>query len=122
MGVHHGLVVGRIENKSRYLSGLILTIAMGLLVVLSFFKFRRAYYTLFYRIHIILIVVILLYGAIHGAGGMLFGAGLWAFDLLVRMYMKRKHKNANKTMNFEEVGDGLLKLSFEKKDFDYTGG
>jgi len=112
MGAYHGLVVGKVKSDTRHVSGLILVIAMGVLVVMSFFKFRRAFYTWFYRIHMILVVIILGYALIHGAGGVFFGAGLWGFDLLVRMYMKRKHKKVNRTMFLEDKGDGLLKLSF----------
>lgn len=122
MGVYHALVVGKIENKNDYISGLILLIAMGVMVIMSFYKFRRAFYTFFYRVHMILLVVVMLYALIHGAGGIFFGAALWGFDLLVRFYMKRKHRQANKTVKIEEVADGLLKISFEKKEFDYAGG
>ena len=97
-------------------------ILIGLMVMTAFYKFRRIAYNIFYKIHMILVVLVIGLGIFHGAHAIFGGVILWVLDMLIRLKMKNNHKTANKMMKIEKVAEDILKLSFEKKDFEYSGG
>ena len=122
MGIYHATNIRKMKNEYRYITGLILLILIGLMVIMAFYKIRRAIYDIFYKIHMILVVLVLGVAIFHGAPYILLGAILWGCDMIIRLNMKNKHLTANRMMKIEKVGVDILKLSFEKKDFKYCGG
>eukprot|EP00929_Paragymnodinium_shiwhaense_P099732 TRINITY_DN6153_c0_g1_i1.p1 TRINITY_DN6153_c0_g1~~TRINITY_DN6153_c0_g1_i1.p1 ORF type:complete len:586 (-),score=38.63 TRINITY_DN6153_c0_g1_i1:340-2097(-) len=64
-------------------SGLAMTICMGVLCLTSLGPIRRNLFELFVRMHWLTIIVLLLFGAIHGGLHMLIA--FWAVDLIIRV-------------------------------------
>lgn len=122
MGIYHATNIRKIKNEYRYITGVLLLILTGLMVILAFYKIRRAFYDIFYKIHMILVVIVLGLAIFHGAPAIFFGAILWGCDMIIRLNMKYKHRAANQMMQIEKVGVDILKLSFERNDFEYCGG
>ncbi|GAB9474414.1 hypothetical protein Gpo141_00011539 [Globisporangium polare] len=65
-------------------SGAIIFYMLIALFVLSLNPIRRRFYELFLRSHVLLFLGIIVFSAIHGAGLVLVGAGIWAVDMVFR--------------------------------------
>lgn len=65
-------------------SGAIIFYLLLALFVLSLNPIRRRFYELFLRTHVLLFLGIIVFSAIHGAGLVLVGAGIWALDMVFR--------------------------------------
>mmetsp|Transcript_27849 Transcript_27849/g.44593 ORF Transcript_27849/g.44593 Transcript_27849/m.44593 type:complete len:485 (-) Transcript_27849:1930-3384(-) len=127
-GGFHGYLAIRDEGfdgDDEFLSGYILQGALIGLIVSSFYPIRRLLFEVFYYIHIILFVVAVISGLMHGASIFLIGAGLWLLDLLYRMCFVTAIYHPHKC-TLEQLPADIVRISWSKvhngKIFDYEPG
>ena len=86
----HGFIMGLGHDES--LTGVVLASAMGGIIVTSFFYLRRYCYSLFYILHWLIIIVIIVFALLHEASVVMFGVGAWVLDLLIRFFLVMRFK------------------------------
>lgn len=116
-GAWHGFV-----SKEWNVSGLLLTGAMAALCILSLWFIRRKIFEAFYRFHWILFLCVIGFAFAHGAGAIAFGAGLWLFDILVRVLISFLNNRHQRSILAVRLPSNVVRLTFLKKDFNYKSG
>ena len=113
IGAAHGFVMGMGEEES--MSGLILTILCGAMILFSFFYFRRYCYRLFYLLHILVVPAIIVFAAIHEAGGVVVGAGVWGADVLIRIFLIIRFKYLTEKTELFLMPGGFVRIEITPK-------
>lgn len=103
-------------------SGLVLTGAMAALCIFALWFIRRHIFEVFYRFHWILFLVVIVASFAHGAGAIAFGAGLWLFDILVRVLITFLNNKHQRSMLAVRLPSNVVRLTFLKKNFNYKSG
>ena len=97
--------------------GLILALLIGLT---SLGIIRRKMFEIFYKFHWILFVSLTIACLIHGAGSIMFGVVGFIIDYLFRLYSIFYKPVSIK--NVELLNGNVIKIKFDKKDFEYEAG
>jgi hypothetical protein len=104
-----------------YLAGVLFVGFMALMILFAQSPFRRRLFEFFYRLHIVLLLCTGASAALHSAGGMGFGAALWAFDVVLR-YIYQANMRYTKTATLASLPGNVVRMSFDKKNFNYKAG
>jgi predicted ferric reductase len=123
VSIVHGVIMGLGHDES--LSGLILACAMGAIIVFSFFIFRRYCYSLFYILHWMIIILIIVYAIIHEATFVLFGVGAWGLDIIIRIILISRFCFKIQKTELYVMPGGLVRVEItpkEGKRFYFRGG
>ena len=119
----HGFIMGLGHDES--LSGVILAASIGAIIVFSFFLLRRYCYSLFYILHLIIVVVIIVFAVLHETFLVFFGIGAWGFDVFIRIFLILRFQfKTEKTELFILPGELIrVEITFkQKKRFKFRGG
>lgn len=83
----------------------------------SFNKIRK-YYRIFYGLHIVFILMIIVISALHKAYLVFIGVGLWVLDLFLRLILVLIYKNKIKTATLTNLPGNIIRLVFELNEDD----
>ena len=122
-GAAHGIIEGLGRHNS--LSGLILASSMVAIIIFSFVYLRRYCYSLFYIMHLLIVVVIIVYSIFHEATGGLIGAGVWIFDILVRVILIARFAFKTQKTELFAMPGGIVRVEVTPKrgkKFYFRGG
>ncbi|XP_065674718.1 LOW QUALITY PROTEIN: superoxide-generating NADPH oxidase heavy chain subunit A-like [Hydra vulgaris] len=117
VGAWHGYV-----SQEWNVTGLVLTGAMGGLILFAFYPLRRYFFEAFYRFHWILFLVVIGFSVAHGAGVVLIGVGLWLFDVILRIIIAFINNKRARKLKATRLPAGVIRLSFPKNNFKYKAG
>ena len=109
----HGLVKGM--DKEVSLSGLILCILCGSMILSSFFYIRRYCYRLFYLLHILMVPAIITYAVIHKAAGVIIGVGFWGLDVVIRIFLIIRFKYLTEQTQLFLMPGGFIRVEITPK-------
>jgi len=115
VAITHGVIMG-LGHGDESLSGLILACAMGAIIVTSFFILRRYCYSLFYILHWMIIILIIVYAILHEATAVLFGVGAWGLDIVIRIILISKFCYKIKKTELYVMPGGLVRVEITPKD------
>ena len=117
VGAWHGYV-----SQEWNITGLVLTGAMGGLILFSFWPIRRKFFEAFFRFHWVLFLVVIGFSIAHGAGIVLIGAGLWLFDVILRIAVTFVNKKNERKLLATRLPADVIRLTFPKNNFKYKAG
>ncbi|KAK3747552.1 hypothetical protein QZH41_004812 [Actinostola sp. cb2023] len=117
VGAWHGWV-----SQEWDVSGLVLTGTMGLLCLISLWFVRRKFFEAFLRLHWVLFLVVIGAAFWHEAGGIAFGAGLWALDIVLRALIAIYNYSKRRQVLAVRLPSNVVRLTFLKEDFKYKAG
>lgn len=103
-------------------SGLVLTGSMACICLFSLWFIRRKIFEAFYRFHWVLFLLVIGAAMAHGAGALLIGVGLWAFDILVRALITFINYRKKRSILAVRLPSNVVRLTFLKGDFEYKSG
>lgn len=103
-------------------SGLVLTGSMAALCIISLWPVRRKFFEAFLRLHWVLFLVVIGAAFVHEAGAILFGAGLWAFDIVCRLLIALFNYHKRKDVLAVRLPSNVIRITFLKDDFKYKAG
>lgn len=105
-------------------TGSLLALAMVLLVLSSFFPiFRRKFFDLWFWIHILLAISVVIFAIMHGVGGVaVIFTAWWVLDAMMRYMIMASCRYPGRA-RLDLVTSDVVKISFEKPaNFSYNGG
>lgn len=117
VGAWHGYV-----SQEWNASGLLLIGSMAGLCLFSLWFVRRKVFEAFYRFHWLLFLLVIGAAIVHGAGAILFGVGLWVFDILVRAIIAFVNTRKRRSILAVRLPSNVVRLTFLKEDFSYKSG
>jgi hypothetical protein len=92
------------------------------LLLLSFSDhFRRLAWEVFYRLHVVVIIAVVIMITIHGGFYSWCGIGLWVFDVFFRYAYLATVKNS-KTATVVTLTSDVTKVVIETGDFSFRAG
>mmetsp|Transcript_7401 Transcript_7401/g.9702 ORF Transcript_7401/g.9702 Transcript_7401/m.9702 type:complete len:555 (+) Transcript_7401:156-1820(+) len=102
------------ENEEKRTSGWILQAAIFGLVAFSVWPIRRYFFEIFYRLHVIFFLVVIVSALFHGATFTYIGAGIWFVDFAYRCVTAAMFNEQKAT--FDVLPADVIKVSFPKGD------
>lgn len=101
------------------LTGLILTILMALMLVNSFYPIRRNFYQLFYVMHFVTAIGIVVMVVLHEAYWVFIGIGLWVLDWICRLIIQCVIQRKATRVEILRISENLVRLSFANPRFNF---
>ncbi|KAJ0392108.1 hypothetical protein ATCC90586_011717 [Pythium insidiosum] len=133
--VLHGVVYFRLagfaalsEDRVAIL-GVITTSFMALLVLMSYWRIRRALWELFVRTHWVLFLGIMVVGIMHGATVMIVGLIPWAADVLYRYVLRLRRVRTSDSASpsphsasLTLLAGGIVRVQWPRESFRFSAG
>ena len=126
MGGLHGLIFFLFDDEdtlssSEAITGLLLMIAFGALLLTSLPPIRRYFFEWFYKSHVLFFLASVGLAFAHGAGGFVVGFIFYALDIIYR-YGKAVRIHPRE-VSCQRLPGNIVRLTFEKDDtFHYRSG
>ena len=116
-------VYGLIENDE-LASGLPLFIAICVLMITGFFPyFRTKFFNLFFKIHILMVLVIIVFAIIHGSGKTAIFAGVfWGLDVVIRFILYCINRKKLMKARIVRLSNHITMIRFDNNGFRYKEG
>eukprot|EP00112_Aurelia_sp_Birch-Aquarium-sp1_P026509 Seg943.7 transcript_id=Seg943.7/GoldUCD/mRNA.D3Y31 product="Cytochrome b-245 heavy chain" protein_id=Seg943.7/GoldUCD/D3Y31 len=126
-GAYHGIIAKKADKSWTVLrgddvTGIVLTVLMGALVVFSFFPLRRWVFEIFLKLHWVLFIGVVVAALIHDAGVIMIGVGIWGFDVLCRCLVLWLNRRNSATVLLTRLPADVIRVSFKKNNFRYMSG
>jgi predicted ferric reductase len=102
------------------LTGIVLVAAFGLLIASSINIIRRRLFEVFYYLHWVFFIIVILMGFAHGASTFGVGLLLWLVDVGYRIYLAGCRNT--KKVSIIQMPSNVVRISFPKDNFTYKGG
>lgn len=119
-GIFHGCwTYFNLEEEDNVISGLIFIILILFMLVNSFFPLRKYLYRVFYFLHVVSAIAVIVLMIVHGAGLALIGVAFWAVDVIARIILIIRNYFKTKKLNIAKVPGQTVKLWFENPDFGF---
>jgi NADPH oxidase len=117
VGAWHGYV-----SREWDFTGLLLTGSMAVLCIISLWPVRRKVFEAFLRLHWVLFLLVIGAAFAHEAGAIVFGAGLWAFDVICRALIALFNYHKRRQVLAVRLPSNVIRITFLKEDFKYKAG
>ncbi|GLD98883.1 hypothetical protein PINS_up007601 [Pythium insidiosum] len=109
--------------------GVVATSLMALLMLLSYWRIRRALWELFVRTHWVLFLAIMVVGVMHGATIMLVGFIPWTADVLYRYVLRLRRIRTTDSSepsvasaSITLVAPGVVRVQWPRASFRFSAG
>lgn len=109
------------RSNARVTGWILYGLICGMLVVSGPIIWLNLYRS-FYLLHRLMVILIIVFVAIHGANLAFIGIGLWGADLILRNIWVFVNRRKVHTATARVVGERLVELRFPKSEFRYAGG